>query len=608
MPDPEDALRRLFDEKVRDLGRSAEPPSSRVMRRIRVRQVTAAFTAIVTVAGLALAGFAGLRQLTGMPKPIVAPTPVPTTRAGGSITVGTSEFPECLNPITACASATGTWWTVLEQVMPRAMELDADADVVPSTLLVEAPSLENGGLTEGPFTITYHLNPEARWADGTPVTAADFDFTWRAIMHTTGAYQTTGYDQITSIDATDPTTVVVRFKAVVADWPDLFGGAFGGVLEKAAFPHFLHDPSPDLQNEMQTDIPFSAGPWILDSFTAAKIVLVPNARYVGTVPKLDRVTIVPVTDTTAAVQMLRDGTVDAVPWSADQVFLDQLSGQTNLQVVSGGGAYFEALWFNHDAVPLDDPSVREALMYAIDRQAVIDQVVRPLNPGAEVLNCGFLALPNVGPWCRSTPFAQFTYDPAHAKQILEADGYDCSSLPCTKGGRRLAIDYATVSTNERRLQTQQLLQDQALQAGFELRFRNDDAGILFGDRLPHGDFGMADYASGGTADPSVTFTLACDGIPTQANGYSGGNWNRWCDREATDLMRQSDVELDPEKRLDLMDRIYAIEAQDFLSLPLYVLPEMAAWRTDRVAGPVGTYAGTLMGLFFNLNEWSAVQP
>ena len=41
---------------------------------------------------------------------------------------------------------------------------------------------------------------------------------------------------------------------------------------------------------------------------------------------------------------------------------------------------------------------------------------------------------------------------------------------------------------------------------------------------------------------------------------------------------------------------------------LYVLPELAAWRTDRIAGPVGEFAGTLSGLFFNMNEWSAVQP
>jgi peptide/nickel transport system substrate-binding protein len=492
--------------------------------------------------------------------------------------------------------------------MPRAMELDAKGNFLPSALLLEGPSLENGGLTKDPFTITYHLNPEANWADGTPISSKDFDLTWRAIMNTTGAYQTAGYDQITSIDTNDPKTAVVHLKSVYADWADLFGGAYGGLLEEAAFPRYLNDPTPDLANEMQTEIPFSGGPWVLGSFTPGKIVLVPNDRFIGKVPLLDKVTILPVLDVPGAVQLLKVGMVDAVPWPAELGFLDHLSGDPNIHGLASGGSYFEALWFNHDVPPLDDAKVREALMYAIDRQAVIDQVVRPLNLGAEVLNCGFLAVPNMGPWCDSTPFAQFTYDPDRARQILESDGYDCSSAPCTKGGEKLIVDYSTVSTNARRIQAQQLLRDQALPAGFEFHFRNADAGTLFGDRGPHGDFGMADYASGGSADPSVTSTLACESIPTKTNDFVGGNWNRWCDQAATDLMHQSDGELDPNMRLALMDQIYAAQAQDFLSLPLYVLPDLAAWRTDRIAGPIGDYNGTVYGLFFNMNEWSEVQP
>jgi peptide/nickel transport system substrate-binding protein len=359
---------------------------------------------------------------------------------------------------------------------------------------------------------------------------------------------------------------------------------------------------------MQTDIPFSGGPWLLDSFELGKIVLVANDHYFGKVPLLDQVTIVPVQDTAGAIRLLKGGTIDAAPWPADQAFLDGLSGDPNIDTGASGGTYFEALWFNHEAPPLDDPKVREALMYAIDRQAVIDQFIRPLNPDAQVLNCGFLAAPSMGPWCQTTPFAKFTYDVEKAKQILESDGYDCSSTPCTKGGQPLIAEYSTVSTNDRRVLAQRLLKDRALPAGFELRIKNYDAGILFGTKGPHGQFTMADYAWGGNTDPSVTSALACESFPTKANDFTGGNWNRWCDRAATDLMHQSDETLDPEGRLQLMDQIYALEAQDFLSLPLYTLPDLAAWRTDRIAGPIGQYVGLPYGLFFNMNEWSAVRP
>ena len=93
---------------------------------------------------------------------------------------------------------------MLEQVLPYAMVLDLNGNFVASPLLTEAPTLDNGGITQNPFTITYHLNPNANWSDGTPITSSDFDFTWRAILNTTGAYTTTGYNQIKSIVTTDP--------------------------------------------------------------------------------------------------------------------------------------------------------------------------------------------------------------------------------------------------------------------------------------------------------------------------------------------------------------------------------------------------------------------
>jgi hypothetical protein len=68
-------------------------------------------------------------------------------------------------------------------------------------------------------------------------------------------------------------------------------------------------------------------------------------------------------------------------------------------------------------------------------------------------------------------------------------------------------------------------------------------------------------------------------------------------------MHQQDQELDAAKRLDLLNQIYALEAQDFLSLPLYVLPNVGAWRTDKVAGPLSDYIPSNLGMFFNMNEW-----
>jgi hypothetical protein len=71
-------------------------------------------------------------------------------------------------------------------------------------------------------------------------------------------------------------------------------------------------------------------------------------------------------------------------------------------------------------------------------------------------------------------------------------------------------------------------------------------------------------------------------------------------------MHRADRELDPDLRFQLMTQIYAFEAKDFVTHPLYVPPVVAAWRTDKIAGPIGDFNGSPCGLFFNMNEWYTV--
>ena len=73
--------------------------------------------------------------------------------------------------------------------------------------------------------ITYDIAPEAVWEDGSPITVADFKATFDATMNTPGSLSTSGYDQITTIEAgSSDKQVVVTLKSVYAPWRGLFGG------------------------------------------------------------------------------------------------------------------------------------------------------------------------------------------------------------------------------------------------------------------------------------------------------------------------------------------------------------------------------------------------
>jgi ABC-type transport system substrate-binding protein len=233
---------------------------------------------------------------------------------------------------------------------------------------------------------------------------------------------------------------------------------------------------------------------------------------------------------------------------------------------------------------------------------VLDRLVRPNNPKANVLNCGMGALPSFGPWCRTRPFEPFTYDPDRARRILEGGGYDCSSPICVKGGQPLEVEYYALGVRERAVETQSIVVEQVRKAGLALIERTYENSPNPSPWL----YPIVDTMIGMYGDPGVTETLSCDQIPSEEK--FGHNWTHWCNPEADRLMHESDREVDPQRRLALMERIYQLEAHDFVSLPLYVLPVITAWRTDKIAGPIGKYSSTPYGMFFNMNEWYVPGP
>jgi peptide/nickel transport system substrate-binding protein len=126
---------------------------------------------------------------------------------------------------------------------------------------------------------------------------------------------------------------------------------------------------------------------------------------------------------------------------------------------------------------------------------------------------------------------------------------------------------------------------------------------IFTDTLPKGNFQVAEYAQVASPDPSVTSIYDCAQIPTAKNGYSGQNFDRWCNPQASQLANQADRTIDDAQRLDLTHRIGALVRQDLVWLPLYQKPLITAWRTDKIAGPVGEYNDTALSSFFNVEAW-----
>jgi peptide/nickel transport system substrate-binding protein len=520
-------------------------------------------------------------------------------KKGGSIVVAAEQWPLCLNPITSCENSSWMHWVADVHVLPKLMELTALGTFQPSPVLVEAPSLTNGDIKTSPnFQVTFKIKPNAVWDDGTPITSLDVKFTWQAYLHTTGTLSTTGYDKITGIDTTDPKKAVVTFSQVDADWGDVFGGNIGYVLKKAAFKGV------DTKDDLLTGIPFSGGPWKLQSWSKDQSVLVRNDKFwdKSRMPLLDQVTIVPRADPNTEINSLLTGEAVAA-YPQPSIGLGQRLQAPNVKSTIGAGSQYEALWFNVDKPPVSDVKVRLAFAYAVDRQAIITNIVSQIVPGVKVLNCAAW-VPTIGKWCDNTQFANFTYNPAKAKSILQADGWTMGSDGIfAKDGKKLTIEWSTVAGNTRRESTQQLVAQQAKAAGIALTFRNSPAGELFENRLPSRDFMLGEFANVASPDPAISLFTLSKQIPTAANGKSGQNYYGVNDPEVDRLDTQANEELDTAKRLQLVHQLGARLRALVPWIPLYQLPLVTAWRSDKLAGPVGTYTNSSYSGFFNMYAW-----
>lgn len=454
-----------------------------------------------------------------------------------------------------------------------------------------------GGSTaaQEPMTITMELNPDAVWEDGTPLSTADFKCFWDATMNTPGSLSTAGYSLITSIEeGATPQEVVVTLSEPYAAYKNLFEG----LIKAAAF-----EDCNDVSADMRDLIPFSARPYMMESWSLDQLTLVANPNWWGDPPVTDTITMVP-RDESA----LMSGEVDFIFPQAFAGLIDTLESDPDMSYTPGFGTNYEGLYFQQLDGPFADDAYREAFSRSIDRDLILSTIYDPLFPGAPLLNCGFW-VPNIGDWCDNSVFGNEdgtdkNFDPAAAEQVLTDAGWtkNDAGMWANADGEVPQVRWMVNTPNPRREDTQALMIPEFQAAGFDVVSDNCDAACVFQQRLPALDYDLAMFIFTASPDPTVTTLLDCDNIPTPENNNIGQNTVGWCNEEATALMRESDRNLDIPSRVEQIHQIAQFVADDFVMLPLYQFPNIAAWNTTKVGGPVDADAANFQA-FQNIDRW-----
>jgi len=315
---------------------------------------------------------------------------------------------------------------------------------------------------EGP-TLTFHLR-EARWSDGAPLTAEDVRFTWRA--QTSPRVPWVGAaskSRIRDVEVVDARTVRFRFDG---PYPYQLADAIeGGIVPQHVFglvpfeEWAAHDWSAQR---------IGSGPFILARHVPQQeIELARNPHYfLPERPLLDRVIVRIVADDTSLVTQLETGEIDwleGVPARDAHRLIEP--GSTSVRLLAFDQPKYDFIGWNGERPPFDDPAVRRALTSAIDREALVDEMLF----GFGRVSRG--PLPSAA-WGTDRALEPWPYDPAAARATLAARGFRTRDAAGTESsGRPLAFEMLTNSGNRVREEMLVKIQEQLARVGVRVAVR-----------------------------------------------------------------------------------------------------------------------------------------
>jgi peptide/nickel transport system substrate-binding protein len=547
--------------------------------KVRTRTAIALLVVLCLALGLGLTGCGTATTTTG-----TGTEPV----KGGTVTVGYEQEPAILNPFIESGDMMATK-DVISNVLLGLIRIKPDFTYEPM-LAEEIPEISNGGVTNGPFTVTWKLKKAAVWSDGKPITADDVKFTFDTIMSDKWKILSkSGYEDVEKCEVVDEKTVKFTYKKMVASYREWLSASYC-ILPKHALE------GKDFDTVMNESIPVASGPFIFKEWKKGDhITLVRNEKYWGTKANLDSVVFKWVPDTNTELAQMKTGEVDVINPSPDPSLIAQMKAIPNVEVQANPGTIWEHFAFNTSKPIVNDVKVRQAIAYAIDRTKITQEVmlgqVKPLDS---------IFVPEQAA-VYAPAWGKYAYDKAKAEALLKEAGYTKGADGImAKGGTKLSLEWKTTAGNKGREKMGQIIQAQLKEVGIDLVLKFEEAQTFFGETTPKGNFVTGEWAWLASPDPSVTTLFSSKALPPD-----GQNYYRYDSAKVTQLITDADAEADPVKRADLSKQIATQMAEDVPLIPLYQRLSLLAFST-KIHGPANN--ATLEGVFWNMGDWWKEAP
>lgn len=509
-----------------------------------------------------------------------APTPAPPRTAPGekAITITfTGDDPESLNPLYAYS-----WEAecVFDLSLLPLWNIDDDGNYI-MELAQELPTIENGGISANGLTLTINFRPGVVWSDGVPVTAGDAVFTYEMIMNkANNTYSRFPWDTyVESLRALDDHTLEIKLTEPYADWSSrLFTGNSRIIPKHILQPVFESQGTLDAA-EWNRLPQVSNGPFQVTGFTpGSHLTLAANDQYWRGRPKLDKIFMRLTQDRDIQMAALASGESDIGTYIIGSE-VPEIEALGNLQIMISNNGYQVLIFENIDpktAHPaMTDINVRKAIVLAIDRKLINDSFYHSLYEipatywqGSEYDNPDLQAYP---------------FDPDAARKLLDEAGWVDTNGDGVrqKDGKDLVLRYAYINGEQATDDMVLAIQHMLAAVGIKMDIFTYTPEVLWASYKDQGPLALGHYDLTHWSDglwyypsPDTSYFL-CSQIPSIENP-DGYNWFGICLPVLDDLFARQAVELNHERRVQIMRQIGKIMHDQVLIIPLHSDPDVWA--------------------------------
>ena len=369
------------------------------------------------------------------------------------LAVGVPADPDSLNPILMTTQGAAN---VTRLVFNGLVRFDENLEPAPDL----AESWERT-----PTAIVFHLRKDVRWHDGAAFTAADVEFTWRAIMDgAVASPRRSDFQLVESLEVVDAHTVRVVYRQ-----PHAFAlNAWTvGMLPR----HLLAGRPAAWWTAHFNRQPVGTGPFRFAEWrTNEHIVLAKNTDYFRGPPHLDRIVFRIIPDRVAMRIAFQTRQIDL--WEVEPAAAAKLEGDSRFEVLSAPSLGYTFIGWNLRQPLLQDLRVRQALAHAIDVDAIIRHVIGGRGRRA------------TGPFTPAMSFfdegvAPLAFDPERARLLLAEAGWRAGpDGVLARDGRRFHLELVTNNDNQTRKDIATLVQADLRKVGVEVEVRTFEAAVF----------------------------------------------------------------------------------------------------------------------------------